>query len=731
VALCLGFSSLGGQASAQPRALRASSVSPRLRETSDLGRAGRTEEHHVVLGLALRNREALETYLAEVQDPASPLYHRFLTQEEFNASYAPTVAEEAAFVAHLASNGLDVTERASNRLLVGATGSVAALEQALGVEMHAVRFRGARHYAAINEPSLPTDLASVVAGVVGLDDLAERRAHRRPPVPILAPSAALGSNCCHLSPNDVATFYDDARVYDGTGQTLIVAGAYAWKDTDNTAFNTQWVLPQLPAGSAQVCTGTTTARGCKFSSSQSIEIALDVEYAHAVAPGARVLNYMAASIANADFTTMYNRIVTDNPGHVVSTSWGSCEAGLTVAEQQMDDNVFANANAIGQSWFAASGDDGSRDCGDNSTVSVDNPANSPHVIGVGGTTPVCKAGLEPSSPACSGYGSETAWNGSGGGVSQVFARPSFQVGCGVPAGTRRLVPDVALEADTSPGNYVREGGNWYSVGGTSDAAPQWAGYFTVMTQKAGGGGLGNPGALLYSKCGTAAYHDVKSGSNGDYTASAGYDMVTGLGTIDADQFLGLGGSVTTTTATTTLPGSTTTTTLPGCGATAESSCQPARSGDSSLVVSSGSEKLTWKWTSSGTVTATDLGTPSTSTDYVLCLYDAAGLRSGGQAPAGGICGTRPCWKAFGSGVFKYSDREGTPDGLTSILLRPGDPGRARIHVSGKGANLEVPSLPLATPVKVQLKRVDGTACWEATYSTAIRNDTSGFKARSD
>src|SRR5262249_48018948 len=199
---------------------------------------------------------------------------------------------------------------------------------------------------------------------------------------------------------------------------------------------------------------------------------------------------------------------TDNPGHVVSTSWGACEVGLSNATQTTDDAIFANANAIGQSWFAASGDNGSLDC--NGKLPVDNPANSPHVMGVGGTTPTCSGGMTSGSPACAGYGSEIGWSGSGGGVSQLFTRPSFQTGCGVPAGTTRLVPDVALEADTTPGNYVIKGGLWYIVGGTSGAAPQWAGYLAHLDQKAGGTGLGNPRARLYRLCWTAAFHDIPS-----------------------------------------------------------------------------------------------------------------------------------------------------------------------------------------------------------------------------
>src|SRR5262245_20821309 len=179
--------------------------------------------------------------------------------------------------------------------------------------------------------------------------------------------------------------------------------------------------------------------------------------------------------------------------------------------------------------------------------------------------------MTSSSPGCAGYGSERGWSGSGGGVSQVFARPTFQTGCGIPAGSTRLVPDVALESDTSPGNYVAENGGWYIVGGTSGAAPQWAGFFAELNQRLGGVGLGTPGARLYGLCGTSAFHDVTAGSNGDYTAGTGYDLVTGLGTIDVTKFLAAAAPTTTTTVptstTTALPTTSTTvapttTTLP-------------------------------------------------------------------------------------------------------------------------------------------------------------------------
>jgi kumamolisin len=529
-----------------PARIKVESTSPHLGDVTILQREGRATQHDIVVGLALRNPDELERFLADVQDPASPNYGRFLTQDEFNARYAPTADAEQGVVDYLNSNGLAVTDRFPNRLLVGATGSVAALERAFGVELYNVSFRGKPHYATINEPTWPADIADSVVGVIGLDDLTAMQAHVRSAQPVVAPSAALGSHCCALNPNDLAVFYDNGTGYAGYGQTLVIAGAYAWSDSDVAAFDSQWGLPALPGGSGQVCTGPSGSGGCKFSRQNSIEISLDVEYAHGTAPGAVIRNYMAASTSLSAFTTMYNRIVADNPGHVVTTSWGSCEALTPTATQLADDNIFANANAIGQTWFAASGDSGSNDCG-NALVTVDNPANSPHVMGVGGTTPRCSSGMIPSNPACGGYSSESGWSGSGGGISQVFARPAFQTGCGVPDGTQRLVPDVALESDTSPGNYVVSGGFWYIVGGTSDAAPQWAGLFADLNQAIGGS---NPGARLYGVCGSPAFHDITTGSNGAYSAGPGYDLVTGLGSPDAAKLLtALGAPIATPTVT--------------------------------------------------------------------------------------------------------------------------------------------------------------------------------------
>jgi len=521
-------------AMAQP--LQPGSRSPLAAQATDLGRAPVDLPLGIVVGLELRHKAALEAFIADVSNPASPNFQHFLSQEEFNDRYGPTPEEEQRVVEWLTASGFRVTDRFPNRLLVGAVGDNAAAERAFGVSVHNVSLRGRLKYAAMNEPFFPADIAGFVTGVAGLDNLAEMRPMLRANS-ILAPEAKLGANCCHFSPYDLITFYDDTLGYRGRGQTIVIAGAYAWSGSDQSSFNTVWGFPQLPAGSGQVCTGRSGARSCQFNAQNSIEVSLDAEYSHATAPYAVVMNYMAGSTTFASFAVMYNRIVSDNPGHIVSTSWGACETGISAGTQTTDDNIFANGNAIGQSWFAASGDNGSRDCG-TSTVTVDHPANSPHIVGVGGTSATCASGMTSGSPPCGGYGSETAWSGGGGGKSAVFVKPSWQTGCNVPADGARDVPDVSLEADPNQyGNYVLNNGTWNIVGGTSDAAPQWAGFFAELVQKNGGAGLGNPGVRLYQLCGSSAYHDVSAGSNGDFSAGPGYDQTTGVGTPEAFNFI--------------------------------------------------------------------------------------------------------------------------------------------------------------------------------------------------
>jgi hypothetical protein len=158
-----------------------------------------------------------------------------------------------------------------------------------------------------------------------------------------------------------------------------------------------------------------------------------------------------------------------------------------------------------------------------------------------------------------------------------------------------------------------------------------------------------------------------------------------------------------------------------------SGCQPAATAKASLALGNG--KLSWKWTSSAAVATTDFGDPSTTTNYLLCIYDASGEKLSAEAPAG-MCGTKPCWKVLGTVGFKYANTA-APDGLTKVLLKAGNAGRGKLGVNGSGTNLHLPTLPLTTPVTVQLRQDASSACWEATYSTTATNTAMEFKAKSN
>lgn len=503
------------------------SKSPLADQAQDLGLAPLAQPVAISVGLDLRNKDALDTFLLQASDPASPLYQRWLTQDQFNLLFGPTADQEAAVVAWLTSSGFTVTQTFPNRLLVNAVGTAASAAAAFGVQLHQVRLGGVDGYAILDEPTFPSDIAAFTTGVMGLDDLArmqpkhgEVKAHDN-----------LGTNCCYFSPRDLNNFYneDHSGAHTGSGQTIVIVGAYDFLTSDFTGFNAQMALSN-PAVT-RVCAGS--GAGCSFNSQQSSEISLDIEYAHGTAPSAALVSVMAQSTLLTDFTTAYNQVVSGNYGHAVSTSWGLCEKQMSASTRATDDNIFANGNALGQSWFAASGDAGSNDCpAQVGRKGVDYPASSPYMMGVGGTTPTCPAGsFTPSNPVCSGYGSEAGWSGSGGGDSLYYAKPSWQTGCTVPTGNRH-VPDISLEANPTPGNLVAFNGGWYAIGGTSDAAPQLAGMFAALNQAKAAGGVGHPGTRLYQLCAGNSFHDITTGSNGGYSAVAGYDRVTGIGTIN-------------------------------------------------------------------------------------------------------------------------------------------------------------------------------------------------------
>src|SRR5438067_956226 len=172
---------------------RPDSISPQARNATDLGPAPPGTTLRIAVGLDLHDKDELDLSIARASDPSSPQFQGFLSQDEFNARYGPTPAQEARVVAWLSDAGFHIDQRFPNRLLVVATGDQAAIGRAFHTTVHRVLYRGAERLVALDPPFFPADVSAFSTGVTGLDDLVPAR-------PLVTPHASLGSSCCSFAP---------------------------------------------------------------------------------------------------------------------------------------------------------------------------------------------------------------------------------------------------------------------------------------------------------------------------------------------------------------------------------------------------------------------------------------------------------------------------------------------------------------------------------------------------
>ncbi|TLX93313.1 MAG: hypothetical protein E6K91_08785, partial [Thaumarchaeota archaeon] len=303
----------------------------------------------------------------------------------------------------------------------------------------------------------------------------------------------------------------------GTGQTIAIVDAFDDPniESDLAAFSAQYGLP--PCTTANGCFTKATPQGLpKANTNWALEESLDVEWAHAMAPGAKIILVEAQDVLLSSLLGAVDYAATQPNVHQVSMSWVTPEF---FGESSYDYHF----NVAGVSFIASSGDSG---------AGVSYPAASPYVVSVGGTT----LNLQSTGKVQS----ETAWSGSGGGVSSQESKPSYQTGFNSNSG--RGVPDVSYVADPNTGVSIYDSygyGGWNQVGGTSVGAPQWAAIIAIVNS--GGGKLssalfGTNTAFYNAATGpaySANYRDITSGSNGvcgtNCNAAPGDDFVTGVG----------------------------------------------------------------------------------------------------------------------------------------------------------------------------------------------------------
>ena len=462
------------------------------------------------------------------------------TPEEIAAATAPD-AVRSKLTSWLESHGFSVAKSSADGTSVYATSTVSNISKQLEVDMARVTKDGVTYSAARTAPSLPADIGEGVRAILGLQPFRQLNKHFRTYV---GPTDISGARALTAAAAAAATgtppyLVDDLRAAYGARDLSVTGGGQVIAILIDTVPATKdlkafWARNGLTGPSAspkrvkKINVGGTTLPPAEG------EETLDVQWSSGIAPGAQIRVYAAGSLRFVDLDQALDRIVSDLPRFPglrqlsISLGLGETFLGGPGGEVAAQHQKFLKLAASGVNVFVSSGDAGSNPDGSghgsSGPLQVEYEASDSVVIGVGGTS------LDLSSAGA--VTSETAWTGSGGGVSALFARPSWQTGPGVPAGDKRLVPDVSAAADPNTGALVILHGHDNQIGGTSWSAPVWAGICALLNEArvtAGKPAHGYLAPQLYPLAGTDCFRDITSGSNGAYQSSAGYDRVTGLG----------------------------------------------------------------------------------------------------------------------------------------------------------------------------------------------------------
>jgi len=584
---------IAGSLHSQTSVVLRGSLPPQAQARDETGRIdGAVVVHGVSLhfGLSSAQQADLDELLRQQQDPLSPRYRAWLTPQQYASRFGLSTADQARIESWLRSQGLHIDSVSASGKRISFSGSVASIETAFRTELHRFSVGGAGHFANTTELSVPAAWSGMLLSVRGLDDF-----HPRPRLRDAAPHFTSSISGDHfLAPDDFATIYDLKPLYaagiSGSGGKIAVVGQALINLSDIRDFRT---AAGLPANDPQLVPGPDAGSLALQNGSEDMsESDIDIEWSGDVAPDATI-----EFVYDKDVFDALNEAIEQNVAPVVSISYGICETGNSTQINTMQ-GWLEQANAQGQTVIASSGDAGAADCDSSGSatashgLAVDFPASSPNVTGVGGTEFNDAGGSYWSSSNDSGNGSalsyipEIVWNdtgkqsgtspalglyASGGGVSTQFsAKPSWQTGTGVPDDGARDVPDIALAASNFHDMYLYcttnssgqatcdNGGFRFSssdastnntltvAGGTSFGAPTFAAILTLVTGRTGAsGGLGNVNPRLYQLAAATSdvFHDIVSGNNEvptasgssiGYSAGTGYDLTTGLGSMDVN-----------------------------------------------------------------------------------------------------------------------------------------------------------------------------------------------------
>ncbi len=615
----------------------------------------------LLLGRSAAQQQALEQYLADLQNPSSANFHKWLTPAQYGALYGPSDADVATVGSWLEGHGFKVEKIAQARNAIQFSGTVAGLQNTFHTSIHTFAVGGATHYANVSDPQIPAALAAVVAGVGPLNDFHPKTqivkggtGHYDAGTHGIQPDFTLFENSTpylFMDPADAATIYDtpntnlnanyaSGTTYDGTGVTLGIVGV-----SDLTLGDVQnYRMAFLGETAGNVNLPTVIVDGDDPGlNGAGVEALLDNEVSGGIAPKAKVYFYTSADTdLSQGVINAVLRALDDNAASILSMSFGECEAGLGTSGNQFFFETAQQAAAQGISETVSAGDNGSAGCDDFDTqteafsgLQVSGLASPPSAIAVGGTdfdvlpgsfatyVMATTNGVAPYYRTALNYIPENPWNqtttvdtayandvayvdsqgntnivAGSGGVSSLYSKPSFQTSL-TPNDNARDLPDVSFfasggdkralwlvcsdsvtdgntgqnytDCQTSNGQFV-SGTQFEGVGGTSASAPAFAGMLALVSQSQGGARLGQANGVIYQLAKakySTVFHDVTVGNNSvpcaagssncgtnnfltGYNAGTGFDLATGLGSIDIKQLIQNWSSVSLTSTTTSL-----------------------------------------------------------------------------------------------------------------------------------------------------------------------------------
>jgi pseudomonalisin len=492
---------------------------------TDMGRAPAMTPMRLAITLRYRNQAALDALVDAQNSPGSPMYQQWLSSAQFNAAFAPSADAYGRVVGSLERAGFHVTGLFANRTVVDAEAPATIVERFFGTEIHRVQQAGYGVRLANARPATtPAALRGLVVAVNGLNTLTLMGSFARQAQAPIQPDSAgppLHGPSGGFGPLAFSQGYDllNQHGYNGKNQHTGVVIDADFSSDDVLQYISYFNITGSRPKTIRVKIDGGPPPGNQ--TSDSLETTLDVETIVGNAPQTRVYVYEFPSFANDGYITdAYNRVVNDNIVGVANSSFGGCELGDPATEAAWD-NIAEQGASEGITFAASSGDDGANQC---AGLGVSAPASAPHFVAVGGTS--------LSVDSNGNWVSETGWSGSGGGVSQVFSRPSWEH---LKKYHGRYLPDLAFAGDPNTGAAVYWRGGWSVRGGTSLSCPIFsAATAEIVEFKHHRQGLfGKTLHTFYQNHSPddQYFRDITVGNNGHYSAGPGFDLVTGMGSM--------------------------------------------------------------------------------------------------------------------------------------------------------------------------------------------------------